>query len=133
MRLLPELTDETRAFWTGGLERKLIIMACQSCGHRIHPPQPVCPKCSSDKVEPVEASGRGTIYSFTINHQKWTPDLEVPYLIAVVELEDQPGVRITAQIRDSDLTEVTIGAEVQVDFEPVGEIALPFFRMVPSA
>lgn len=133
MRLLPELTEETRAFWTGGLEGKLLIMTCQSCGHRIHPPQLVCPKCSSDQVQPVQSSGRGTIYSFTINHQKWSPDMEVPYLVAIVELEDQPGVRITAQIRDCDMRDVTIGADVQVDFEPVGDIAIPFFRMSPGA
>lgn len=133
MRLLPELTEETRAFWTGGLDGKLLIMGCKSCGHSIHPPQLICPKCSSEQVEPVESSGRGTIYSFTINHQKWSPDMEVPYLVAIIELEDQPRVRITAQIRESDMSDVTIGAEVQVDFEHVDEIAIPFFRLSPNA
>ena len=59
--------------------------------------------------------------------------MEVPYLVAIIELEDQPGVRITAQIRGSDMSDVTIGAEVQVDFEHVDEIAIPFFRLSPSA
>ena len=129
MNLLPDVTPETHPFWTGGLEGKLLIAVCDTCDHRIHPPQPVCPKCQSEKVTPKPSSGRGTIYTYTVNHQKWSPDMEVPFVIAIVDLDDQPGVRLTAQIRDCEIDEVTIGSKVTVDFDPIEDVAIPFFRL----
>ena len=129
MNPLPDVTPETHPFWTGGLEGKLLIAVCDTCDHRIHPPQPVCPKCQSEKITPRASSGQGTVYSYTINHQKWSPDMEVPFVIAIVDLDDQPGVRLTAQIRDCEIDEVTIGSKVKVDFDPIEDVAIPFFRL----
>lgn len=132
MKLLPEVTPETIPFWTGGLDNKLLITACETCGHRIHPPQLVCPKCLSDNVTLKESSGRGRIYSYTINRQKWSPDMETPFAIAVVDLEDQPGVRLTARVRDCNVDDVSIGSDVLVDFEIAGDVAIPFFRLAAN-
>ena len=129
MNLLPDVTKETLPFWTGGLKGKLLIAVCDTCHHRIHPPQPVCPKCQSEKITPKPSSGHGTVYSYTINHQQWSPDMEVPFVIAIVDLDDQPGVRLTAQIRDCEIDEVTIGSKVKVDFAPIEDVAIPFFRL----
>lgn len=127
--VLPELTPITEAFWTGGRDGKLIIMACQSCDHRIHPPQPVCPNCLSRAVAPRAASGDGTIYSFTVNHQPWLPGLPVPYVLVCVDLDDQPGVRITARLKDVDPAEVAIGQKVRVDFEAHEDVFIPVFHL----
>jgi uncharacterized protein len=126
---LPEITPENEAFWTGGATGELRIMACQACDRRIHPPQLVCPSCLSREVAPVIASGRGTIATYTINHQPWIPGLKVPYALAIVELDDQPGVRMTAMIETEDLADVAIGAAVSVDFEPREDVHVPFFRL----
>jgi uncharacterized OB-fold protein len=106
---------------------ELRIMACQSCDHRIHPPQLNCPKCLSRDVAPVIASGAGTIHSFTINRQAWMPDLPVPYAIGVIDLDDQPGVRITALVEADNLAEIAIGARVKVGFKDRGDVFVPFF------
>lgn len=124
---LPELTDENRAYWTGGADGVLNIMACDACDHRIHPPQLICPNCLSDRVAPRAASGRGTVYSYTINHQPWLPGLEVPYVLAIVALDDQPGVRITAQLHDIAPEAVMIDMPVRVGFCAHGEVHIPHF------
>ena len=125
--LLPELTPENRAFWTGGADGQLLIARCGDCDRRIHPPQLVCPACLSEDVAAQPASGRGTIESWTINHQPWMPGLEVPYALAIVSLDDQPGVRITAQLRDVALDAIHIGMAVAVRFEPRDDVHIPVF------
>ena len=125
--LLPELTPENRAFWTGGSEGRLMIACCKDCDRRIHPPQLVCPSCLSEAVEARMASGQGTIESWTINHQPWMPGLEVPYALAIVALDDQPGVRLTAQLRNVSLDAIHIGMAVRVGFEPREDVHIPVF------
>ena len=126
---LPKLTPENTPFWTGGLEGKLLIMACLDCDHRIHPPQLVCPNCLSERVEPQETSGTGTIYAYTINRQPWMPGLAVPYALVIVDLDDQPGVRLTARLENWTGQDIRIGSEVTVVFEPSGDVAIPAFRL----
>lgn len=127
---LPAVTEETEAFWRGGADGKLYITACDACDHRIHPPQLICPKCLSRRVTPRPASGRGTIATFTINRQAWMPGLAVPYAVGIVELDDQPGVRITARIVADDVAAVQIGKRVEVGFEPNGDVFVPVFKLV---
>jgi uncharacterized OB-fold protein len=126
---LPEITAENQAFWSGGAVGELRIMACSDCDHRIHPPQLICPKCLSRNVAPVVASGAGTIHSYTINRQAWLPDLKVPFALAVVDLEGQPGVRLTAMLETEDLAAIAIGAAVKVEFEARADVFVPFFRL----
>jgi len=73
------------------------------------------------------ASGQGTIESWTINHQPWMPGLEVPYALAIVALDDQPGVRLTAQLRNVSLDAIHIGMAVRVGFEPREDVHIPVF------
>jgi uncharacterized OB-fold protein len=125
--LLPELTVENEAFWTGGARGELMIARCGDCDRRVHPPQLVCPGCLSGNVAAQPASGTGTILSYTINHQPWMPGLAVPYALAIVALDDQPGVRITAQLREVDLDTVAIGMPVSVRFEAREDVHIPYF------
>lgn len=127
---LPAITDENEAFWTGGADGHLRITACNDCDHRIHPPQTVCPKCLSRNVEAKPASGKATIATYTINRQPWMPGLEVPFAVGIVELDDQPGVRITARIIADDPDAVKIGAPVEVAFEQNGDVFVPVFKLV---
>lgn len=128
-RTLPEITPETQAFWTGGAAGRLCIAACDACDLRIHPPQSICPRCLSRRVATREASGAGTIYSFTVNHQPWLPGLATPYVLAIIDLDDQPGVRLTAEIVDCDAADVAIGRKVMVGFEPHEDVHIPVFRL----
>ncbi|KCZ45740.1 Zn-ribbon domain-containing OB-fold protein [Hyphomonas sp. CY54-11-8] len=76
--------------------------------------------------EPV--SGRGRVVSFTINHQAWAPGLVVPFVIAIVELVEQTGLRFLSNIVNCDPDDVLIGMEVVVVFEQIEDVWLPLFE-----
>jgi uncharacterized OB-fold protein len=118
---VPELTPENTPFWSGGGQGKLLIMHCDRCDHAIHPPELICPRCLCREVSPRAARGTGSIYSVTVNYQKWFPEMEVPYAIAVVDLDGEAGVRITAQVVGTAPEDVAIGNRVRVLFEPAGD------------
>ena len=128
VRKLPALTAETRAFWTGGGEGELRIHRCAACTRYFHPPQPVCPNCSSRDVAPTAVSGRGKVVSFTINHQPWTPELSEKYVVAIVELEEQAGLRFLSNVVGCPPEAVEVGMAVKVTFEQVEEIWIPLFE-----
>jgi uncharacterized OB-fold protein len=129
---VPQITDQNGAFWTGGRDGELLIIRCTSCGYLIHPPTPRCPHCLTDAVEPQAVSGRGTVYSYTINRQAWVPGLEVPFVIAMVELDEQPGLRLMTNIVDCPTEEVEIGMPVEVAFVERGEAFIPVFHTVAA-
>ena len=128
MRILPELTRENTAFWTGGERGELMIAHCDACDHAIHPPEVICPKCLSRSVTAKPASGTGEVVSVTVNHQQWMPGLDVPYALAIVDVDGEEGVRITARIDGIAPEEVAIGMRVEVGFEQVEDVWIPHFR-----
>lgn len=125
---IPQITDDNGAFWTGGRDGELLIVRCGACGYWVHPPSPRCPKCLSDAVAPSAVSGRGTVYSYTINRQAWVPGLEVPFVLAIVELDEQPGLRLMTNLVDCLPEEAEIGMPVEVAFVERGEAFVPVFH-----
>lgn len=126
-RHLPALNDRNRAFWQSGREGRLLIQRCSACGYYIHPAGPICPVCHSREVAPEPVSGRATVATFTINRQRWEPGLEAPYVLAIVELVEQPSVRITTNIIGSLPEAVRIGMRVRVVFDHREDVWLPLF------
>lgn len=129
-RPLPALNDDNRAYWTGGEQGQLLINRCADCRSFVHPPVPFCPECESRNVGPEPVSGRGTVTTYTINHKQWLPGLPVPYVLALVELDEDPAVRLPTNIVGIDPELVTIGMPVEVLFEQVEEVFVPLFRPV---
>jgi uncharacterized protein len=127
-RKLPSLTPETSPFWQGGSTGVLNIYHCAQCDQFFHPPAPICPKCLSQEVGPRPVSGRGRVFSFTVNHQPWVPGLQVPYVVAIVELVEQSGLRFLSNVVGVPLEEVHIGMPVRVVFEQVEDVWLPLFE-----
>ena len=125
---VPEINEDNEAFWTGGRNGRLMISRCDDCGYRTHPPTPRCPSCFGERVAPSPVRGRGRVYSFTINRRAWMPDLEVPYVIAVVELDEQPGLRLLTNVIGCPVDRVAIDMPVQVDFVERGAAFAPVFR-----
>lgn len=125
-RTPPRVTERTEAYWRGGAHGTLQIARCQSCGHWLHPPQPVCPSCHGMSIEPEPVSGRGTVWSWTINRYRWSATLEPPYIVAEIELAEQPGLLVLSTVVDCD--EVSIGMPVRVDFDHVDDVWIPVFR-----
>lgn len=132
-RPLPGISDDTRFFWDGARAGKLLIQRCKGCGELRHPPGPVCPSCHSFEWDTVEASGRGTVYSFVVMHYPEVPPFDHPNPIVLVELEE--GTRLISQIVGIQPGEVRIGQAVQVEFNSFndGELVLPQFRPVAAA
>jgi len=130
----PAVTDETEQFWANAAQGRLVVERCQTCGAESFPPRGICRRCRGRSMAPVEVTGRGRVYSYTVNHQRWLPDLEVPYTIVLVEFPDHPGVRVIGRLRDGDPPRVAIGMEVEVGFEPgPGGFAIPSFVTVEEA
>ena len=130
MRPLPELTAENTAFWAGGADGKLKIAFCKDCAAAIHPPQLVCPKCWCEEIENKSVPGTGSVYSYTVNHQPWAPDMKVPFAIAVVDVDGAPGVRVTAEVINADLDSITIGQQMRVCFMNVDDVWFPQWEPV---
>jgi uncharacterized OB-fold protein len=93
---------------------------------------PFCPRCESRRVAPEPVSGRGTVFSFTINHKAWVPGLAVPYVLALVRLAEQDDVRLVTNIVGCAPEAVRFGIAVEVVFEAVEELWVPLFRPVTT-
>jgi uncharacterized OB-fold protein len=126
-RITPVLTELNRPFWTGGAEGVLQFLRCTDCGFYLHPPGPVCRRCLSANTAVAAVSGRGHVVTYTVNHQAWRPGVAVPYNIALVELVEQPGLRLTTNLVGCANEDIEIAMPVQVEFEQVGEIFIPVF------
>ena len=127
-RAMPGLNDDNRFFWEGAQQGRLLIQRCQGCGDLHHPPGPVCPQCQSFEWDTVQASGRGTVYSYVVMHYPEVPPYEYPNPIGLIELEE--GVRVVAQLVGVQPNQMQIGMPVQVEFNTFGELTLPQFRPV---
>jgi uncharacterized protein len=127
----PLVQPEVKVFWDATAEGRLLLPKCTKCGTYIWFPRPFCPACGSLDIEWVRASGRGTVYSYTINRRGGgdLPEYKEapPYVLAYVQLEEGP--RIMTNIVDCDVESVRIGQTVEVVFHDTGQgTALPRFR-----
>ncbi|MDA8400662.1 MAG: Zn-ribbon domain-containing OB-fold protein [Actinomycetota bacterium] len=132
-RILPRLVaGQNDFFWTSGSDGLLRLLRCKACGFVLHPPSPRCPMCLSKDLDQQPVSGTGRVYTWTVNHQPWIPGFDPPYVIALVELDDQVGLRLLSNIVGCDPDEVHIGMAVEVTFqryEERGEVVwIPVFR-----
>ena len=126
-RTLPGLDDVNRAFWTGGARGELMIQRCGACGRWVHPPESGCPECGGE-LHAEAVSGRGTVFTFTVNRHAFNPQVPLPYVIAIIELVEQPDLRVVSNIVGCEPDDVEIGMVVRVAFEERGEIFVPVFE-----
>jgi uncharacterized OB-fold protein len=130
LRPLPMPSDLTRPFWEGTRNERLLIQCCMDCGHHQFYPRPFCLQCMSTKVEWKQASGKGSIYTYTVNRRGANAYAaeRVPYVVAMIDLDE--GVRLMANLIDCRIEDVRIGSRVQVRFERVNEeVTLPQFTL----
>ena len=131
LRPRPALTQDNAFFFEGAKEGKLLIQRCVGCGTLRHPPRPACARCRSFEWDTVEASGRGTIFSFVVNHYPQVPAFDYPLIVALVELEE--GTRLVANVEGLTPETIAIGQAVEArieQFDP--DLSLPVFRPVAS-
>ena len=129
IRVLPRLDETNEFFWTAGAEGALRFQRCGSCRHYVHPPAPRCPYCLEDGLVPEPVSGRGTLHSFTVNHQQWIPGSD-RYVVGLVTIDEQDDVRLMTNVVDCEEDALAVGMAVEVVFEQVEDVWLPLFRPV---
>ncbi len=126
---IPIVNDWAWPFWKAANDGKLIIQKCTDCGKHIFYPRICCPYCFSDNVEWVQASGKGTVYSFTVVEANPPSAFikDLPYVIAIVKLEE--GVQMLSNIIGCDPHTVRCDMPVEVSFEKLNdEFTLPKFK-----
>jgi uncharacterized OB-fold protein len=117
----PQPSPETQAYFDAASQGKLVIKKCAACGQVHHYPRALCPFCGSDRTEWTPASGRGTVYSYSVMRRA-----SPPYAIAYVTLAEGPTMM--TNIVDCDLDQIRVGQAVTVVFKPSdGGPAVPMF------
>jgi uncharacterized OB-fold protein len=126
---LPEADDFTRPFWGAAAEGRLLIRRCRACARAHHYPREFCPHCWSEDVAWERASGRATLYTWSVVHRNDLPPFgaRVPYTAAVVDLVEGP--RMMTEIVECGEGELSVGMELEVVFRRVdGGMTVPVFR-----
>jgi uncharacterized OB-fold protein len=130
---VPTPTDaDAIEFWAACADGKLLISVCADCGRHHFYSRRRCPYCHGANVTKVAASGRGTVYSYTVIHRAPTAYFAslVPYAVGLVELDEGP--RLLTWLRGIEPESVTVGLPVQVDFEDLDD-GLTVHQFVPVA
>jgi len=91
----------------------LLIEHCDACARWVHPAAGECRECGGPLVA-REVSGRGTVFTYTVNHHPYNPEIPVPYVIAIIELAEQSGLRVAANIVDCEPDSVKCGMPVSI-------------------
>lgn len=110
----------TKPFWDACNEGKLVVQTCTACSRRQHPPQAACAECgSNEKLEFLEVGGRGKIHGYLVSYDSRVMMLQAiqPFNLAVVELEDDPDIKMLSHLPGSKTDDVPVGTAVQVEFE----------------
>lgn len=123
----PVISLDTAFFWEGTAAGELRIQHCAACGTLRHPPGPMCTVCGDDEPDHVVASGRGTVFSYVVHHHPKVPGKTLPFVVALVELEE--GVRMLGELVDVDPATVAVGMPVTLALTRIDEdLTLPNWR-----
>jgi uncharacterized OB-fold protein len=123
------IDHDNKAQWKGYLDRRLVIDRCLDCGHWINPPRPMCPKCWSTEVEAQEVSGKGKVQWFTLLYQGHpAADPANPYPQVVVELDEQPNLRLDSTVVDCPPHDIACDMPVELTWIGPDDAPLPAFR-----
>jgi uncharacterized OB-fold protein len=120
-----------RPFWEGCRAGRLLIPRCRACARWVWYPAAACPGCGGGDHEWTRVSGRGRVFTRVTVHRAFLPGYEgrVPFVTALVELEEDPRVRLATFLHDVPAGGLRIGLPVEVTFERVDErVTLPMFR-----
>jgi uncharacterized OB-fold protein len=129
-RPLPEPDDVSTFFWEGAKEGRLRLQRCSACGRFQYPPDVVCVHCQSSELVPTDVSGQGSLYSYTVVERPFHAGFvnALPYVVGLVELVEQKGVKMLTNIVEAPREDLMIGMPLEVTFESRGSVVLPQFR-----
>jgi hypothetical protein len=135
LRAVPAISDLTRPFWDAAKEGRLAIQRCAGCRYYNHPPKAACDNCLSTDLAFEGVSGLGSVWSWTVMHQKSVAGFEdaVPYLTALIELDEQPMLLLVTNLPGATPGSFAIGDRVHVTFEPLADgLRLPQFVLTDA-
>jgi uncharacterized protein len=130
-----QLDHDNKVHYRGWLNRRLLINRCGDCDMWHERPRPCCPSCWSFNVIPTEVAGTGTIYMAIFLHQGPPAegvDYSTPYPVVTIELDEQPGLRVSSTVIGSPNDQITIGRRVTLDWIERSGSPMPVFRLVPN-
>jgi uncharacterized protein len=122
-------------YWDGLRSHRLLLQQCRECATFQWYPRPICSACYSEELAWVELQPRGTIFSFTVTHQRvgFRFDEESPFAVAIVELTDAPKVRMAGLLRGINVADVRIGLPVRGEFRDIdGDEPTTILAFVPE-
>ena len=128
---VPVVDQDSEPFWEAARAGRFVLCRSVRTGRWIHPPQETDPDGGPVRFE--EVSGRGEVFSFIVVRRSSAPGFEAPYVVGLIELAEQPGLRITAII-DADPEDVSVGAAVRARMAPMGNtgFSAPHMELVPA-
>ncbi|MFI6940457.1 Zn-ribbon domain-containing OB-fold protein [Streptomyces sp. NPDC050418] len=127
---LPEPDAFTEPYWSAAAEGRLLLRHCRACGRTHHYPREFCPHCWSENVEWAPASGRATLYTWSVIHRNDLPPFgtRTPYTAAVVDLAEGP--RMMTEVVECAQDALTVGMELEVTFREAEGFRVAVFRPV---
>jgi uncharacterized OB-fold protein len=133
-RPIPLPDEISQFYWDGARDGVLLVQRCRNCARFQYPPDVACVHCQSRDVVPEAVSGRGQVWSYTVVERLFHAGFAdaLPYVVALVELAEQPGLRVLANLVDASADELAVGLPVEVTFEDRGDIVLPQFRLAST-
>jgi uncharacterized OB-fold protein len=124
---LPAMTPLTQPFWNAAAEGRLVLPRCRACGRHFFRPEVACTHCFATDWQWQPASGRGSLYSYSVVHRAPTPGFVVPLVLAVVELAEGPSM--FSNLVGCVEADIRIGMALRVRFEQVAAaVWLPRFE-----
>jgi uncharacterized protein len=127
---VPVPDDASRPYWEAARQRRLVVQHCDACGRDQFPPDLICRYCQSDRLGFLDTAGRGVIYSFAVYMRSFMAGFDAPYVLALIDLDDHPGVRMMPNIVETPIPSISVGMPVEVTFEERGEWFVPQFRAI---
>jgi uncharacterized OB-fold protein len=128
----PVPTPVSAPFWEATRHHKLMLQRCEK-GHVFYYARTHCPECLSTRLEWIEATGKGRIYSYTVARRPQSPDFaeDVPYIVVAITLDEGP--RMTSLLVEADPDNVQVEGPVELVWDDIeGGYAMPYFRPVPD-
>jgi len=130
---IPVADETSRPYWEALKSRKLLVQRCAECRQLQFPPGSSCEACASTRLSFEEMSGKGTVFSFTetvsgARHPYF--QAISPYLVGMVQLDEQEGLVFASNFPGSAYDDMTIGAPVEVEYQEIAEgVVIPQFRI----
>lgn len=123
---LPAMTALTAPFWQAAAQGRLLLPHCRACGRHFFRPEVACTHCFATDWQWAQASGRGSLYSYSVVHRPPAPGFVVPLVLAVIDLEEGPAM--LSNLVGCAAGDIRIGMALQVRFEQVAPaVHLPRF------